>query len=49
MVMDGSIITLIVTLILVFIAWKVLKGMVKTVVLVGILVLAGLFVFGGMA
>jgi hypothetical protein len=47
--MDSSIITLIVALIAIVIAWKVLKGTVKTVVLVGILVLAALYVFGGMA
>ena len=39
---------LIVALILVVIAWKVLKGLVKTVALVAIAVLAALFVFGGM-
>ena len=45
--MDGPIITLIIALIAIFIAWKVLKGMVKTVALVAILVVAGLIVFGG--
>ena len=51
MVMDSSIITLIVALILIVIAWKVLKGIVKTVALVAILLVAAFFVFGpgGMA
>ena len=31
------------------IAWKMLKGIVKTVVLVGIAILAGVYVFGGFA
>ena len=39
---------LIVVLIGVVIAWKLLKGVAKTVVLVGILVLAALYVFGGL-
>jgi hypothetical protein len=46
--MDSSIITLIVALIAIVIAWKVLKGVAKTAVLVGILVLAALLVFGGL-
>jgi hypothetical protein len=48
--MDSSFITLIVALILIVIAWKVLKGIVKTVVLVLILLAAAGFVFssGGM-
>ena len=43
--------TLVVALILVVIAWKVLKGIVKTVALVAILLIAAFFVFGpgGMA
>ena len=44
--MDSSIITLIVTLILIVIAWKVLSGIVKTVALVVILLVAAGFVFG---
>ena len=44
--MDSSIITLIVALILVVIAWKVLAGIVKTVALVVILLVAAGFVFG---
>ena len=36
-----------VALVLIVIAWKLLKGLVKTVVLVGILVLAAVWVFGG--
>ncbi|WP_394271168.1 hypothetical protein [Qipengyuania sp.] len=45
--MDSSIVTIILALIAVFIAWKVLKGVVKTVVLVGILIVAAMVVFGG--
>ncbi len=42
---------LIIALVLVFIAWKVLKGLVKTVALLAVLALAGIYVFGfgGMA
>ena len=47
--MDSSVVTLIVALILIVIAWKVLKGLAKTVALVVILAVAALFVFGGMA
>jgi hypothetical protein len=43
----GPVITLVVALIAIVIAWKVLAGMVKTVVLLGILALAALYVFGG--
>ena len=39
---------LIVALVAVVIAWKLLKGLVKTVVLVGIAVLAAVYVFGGL-
>jgi len=46
MVMGTSIITLIAALVCIFIAWKVLKGIVKTVVLVLILLVAAGFVFG---
>ena len=35
-----------VALLLVVVAWKMLKGLVKTAVLVGILVLVALYVFG---
>ena len=45
--MTGSIVTLVVALIAIFIAWKVLKGIVKTVALIAILVIAALVVFGG--
>jgi len=41
------IIPIVVALVLVVIAWKVFKGLIKTVVLVGILALAALYVFGG--
>ena len=39
---------LVVALVGIVIAWKLLKGMVKTVVLVGIAVLAAVYVFGGL-
>jgi hypothetical protein len=39
---------LIVALVGIVIAWKLLKGLVKTVVLVGILALAAVYVFGGL-
>ena len=45
--MTSSIITLVVAVIAIAIAWKVLKGLVKTVALVAILVIAALVVFGG--
>ena len=41
------IIPVVVALVGIVIAWKLLKGLVKTVVLVGILALAALYVFGG--
>ena len=41
------IVPLVVALVGVVIAWKLLKGLVKTVVLVGILALAAWWVFGG--
>ena len=40
------IVPIIVALVLIVIAWKVLKGLVKTVVLVGILALAAAYVRG---
>ncbi|QZD95349.1 hypothetical protein [Qipengyuania gelatinilytica] len=40
--------TIILALIAVVIAWKVFKGIVKTIALVVILVAAALFVFGGL-
>ena len=46
--MDSSIVTIIVALIAIVIAWKVLKGMIKTVALVGILIVAAIVVFGGL-
>ena len=42
-----QIVPLIVALVLIVVAWKVLKGIVKTVVLVAIAALAAWFVFGG--
>ena len=38
---------ILIALILVVIAWKVLKGVIKTVVLVAILIAAAVWVFGG--
>ena len=43
-----SIATILIALVLAFIAWKVLKGLAKTVALVAILALAAVFVFGGL-
>ena len=40
------IVPIMVALILIVIAWKVLKGLAKTVVLVGILALAAVYVLG---
>ena len=45
--MDAAV-PLVVALVLVFVAWKLLKGLVKTVVLVAIAALAALYVFGGL-
>lgn len=42
------IVLLIVALLGVVLAWKLLKGLVKTVVLVAILAVAAIYVFGGM-
>ena len=44
--MDSSIVVIVIALLAVFIAWKVLKGIVKTVALVAILIAAAIFVFG---
>jgi len=41
------VVPLAVALILVVVAWKLLKGLIKTVALVAILALAAVFVFGG--
>lgn len=46
--MDSSIITIIIALLCVFVAWKVFKGVVKTIALVVILIAAAIFVFGGL-
>ncbi|WP_170002572.1 hypothetical protein [Pseudopontixanthobacter vadosimaris] len=45
--MNISIVTIIVALLAIVLAWKLLKGLVKTVALLGILVIAALFIFGG--
>ena len=43
--MNDLIIPFAIALVLVVVAWKVLKGLAKTVVLVGILALAAVYVF----
>lgn len=43
----SPIVTFVIALVAIVIAWKVLTGIAKTVVLVGILALAALYVFGG--
>ncbi|NTZ41594.1 hypothetical protein G7A66_00510 [Altererythrobacter sp. SALINAS58] len=45
--MNLSIVTIIVALLAIVLAWKLLKGAVKTVALLAILVVAALFIFGG--
>ena len=47
--MEFSIVTVIVALILVAIAWKVLSGLFKTLALLAILAVAAFVVFGVMA
>ena len=47
--MDSSIVTIILALIAILVAWKVFKGVVKTVALVVILIAAAIVVFGGVA
>ena len=47
--MDNNIIAIIVALILILVAWKVFKGIVKTVALAAILIAVAIFVFGGFA
>lgn len=42
-----QIVPIAVALVLIVIAWKVLKGIVKTIALLAILALAAFFVFGG--
>ncbi len=43
-----DIVTIIIALVAIFIAWKLLAGIVKTVALVGILIVAAIIVFGGL-
>ena len=47
--MEFSIVTVIVALIVVAIAWKVLSGLFKTLALLAILAVAAFVVFGAMA
>ena len=42
-----EIVTIVVALLAIVLAWKLLKGVVKTVALVAILIVVGLIVFGG--
>jgi len=44
-----QILPIVIALLLIVLAWKFLKGVIKTVVLLAILVIAALFVFGGLA
>ena len=43
------VVLVVVALLAVVLAWKLLKGLAKTVVLVGVLALAAIYVFGGMS
>ncbi len=47
--MDSSIISIIIAIVLVVIAWKVLKGIVKTIALLVICAAAAFYVSGGAA
>ena len=47
--MSADWLTIILAIVGVVIAWKVLKGIVKTLVLAAILIAAAIFVFGGVA
>ncbi len=47
--MELTLAGLVVALVLIVLVWKFLKGMVKTVALLAILVVAALVVFGGMS
>ena len=47
--MMDQILPIVIALLLIVLAWKFLKGVIKTVVLLAILVIAALFVFGGLA
>ncbi|MFB0611533.1 hypothetical protein [Aurantiacibacter poecillastricola] len=44
-----QIVPILIAVVLIAIAWKVLKGIVKTVALVAILAAVAIWVFGGMA
>lgn len=45
--MNLSIVTIVVALLAIVLAWKLLKGTVKTMALLAILIVAALFIFGG--
>ena len=47
--MSADWLTIILALVAIVVAWKVFKGVVKTIALVVILIAAAIFVFGGFA
>lgn len=47
--MSYSLATLIIAIVAVVLAWKVLKGVTKTIALVAIALVAAIIVFGGMS
>ena len=47
--MSADWLTIILALVAIVVAWKVFKGVVKTIALVVILIAAAIFVFGGVA
>ncbi|MBX7515329.1 MULTISPECIES: hypothetical protein [Qipengyuania] len=47
--MSADWLTIILALVAIVVAWKVFKGVVKTIALVVILIAAAIFVFGGLA
>ena len=47
--MSADWLTIILALVAIVVAWKVFKGVVKTIALVVVLIAAAIFVFGGVA
>ena len=47
--MDSNLVYILVALVLIVVAWKVFKGIVKTMVLAAILIAATIFLFAGFA
>ena len=47
--MSADWLTILLALVAIVVAWKVFKGVVKTIALVVILIAAAIFVFGGLA